>query len=271
MTYMRITSFTLAVAMVGLAQTPGVAYGQAGQPQPEKLAYGIDKANVPDAIAKVKSGDFALVHVELIAEAGAVEAIPILKEQFARSQDPLTKAKIAAALVRLGDKDDTYWDYLVQLATPAIESDAPDFMSYDEQGKALHGPSPAFLAWTKTHNASPEAGEDSLYWLPGKVLLLGETGDPRAVPLLRQALLSPNHLIEAAAARGLAEIQDKDSIPMIIEACRKAPAEAASVIADSLVYFDDSRAQSAVDTYIAKDTAKLLRDARAKGKKPFHY
>ena len=65
----------------------------------------------------------------------------------------------------LGDKDDTYWDYLVQLVTPAIESDAPDFMSYDEQGKALHGPSPAFLAWTKTHNASPEAGEDSLYWL----------------------------------------------------------------------------------------------------------
>ena len=270
MTYMRITSFTLAVALIGLAQTPGVAYGQAGQPQPEKLAYGIDKANVPDAIAKVKSGDFALVHVELIAEAGAVEAIPILKEQFVRSQDPLKKAKIADALVRLGDKDDTYWDYLVQLVTPAIESDAPDFMSYDEQGKALPGPSPAFQAWAKVHNASPDA-EDSLYWLPGKVMMLGETGDPRAIPLLRQALLSPNHQIEAMAAQGLAEIQDKDSIPLIIEACQKAPAEAASAIADSLVYFDDPRAQGAVDTYIAKDTAKLLRDARAKGKKPFHY
>ena len=108
---------------------------QTVQDQPRKRLYEADKANVADAIAKVKSGDFARVHVDLIGRAGAVEAIPILKEQFVRIQDPLDKAKIAQVLIKLGDKDDTYWDFLVKLATPALESDAPDFMSYDSQGR----------------------------------------------------------------------------------------------------------------------------------------
>jgi hypothetical protein len=102
---------------------------------------------VPDAIAKVKSGEFAAVHVDMIATAHAVEAIPILKQQFVRvKDDPLLKAKIAAALVRLGDKDHTYWDFLAKVATPALQSDAPEFMSYDSQGKAIPAPSPEFVA-----------------------------------------------------------------------------------------------------------------------------
>jgi hypothetical protein len=56
------------------------------------------------------------------------------------ADDPLLKAMIAAAIVRLGDKDDTYWDFLVKLAAPALESDAPEFMSYDSQGKAVSAP-----------------------------------------------------------------------------------------------------------------------------------
>lgn len=173
----------------------------------------------------------------------------------------------AAALVRLGDKDDTYWDFLVTFAAPALESDAPDFMSYDSQGKAVPGPSPEFVTWADAHNL-PHAGllEESRYMLPGKVALLGWSRDPRAIPLLRRAILSRNYMIEIAAAMGLAEIGDKDSIPLIIEACKKAPAEAAAVIAESLVYFDDNSAQSAVDQYIPTDQAKIYRDAKAHGK-----
>jgi hypothetical protein len=78
-------------------------------------------------------------------------------------------------------------------------------------------------------------------------------------------------MIEIAAAMGLAEIRDQDSIPLIIEACKRAPPDAASVIAESLVYFDDPRAQSAVDTYMPKDLAKTFREAKAQGKKPFGY
>lgn len=103
-------------------------------------------------------------------------------------------------------------------------------------------------------------------YLPlGAVMLIGWSRDPRAVPLLRRTLLSPNYQIEIAAAEGLAEIGDKDSIPFIIEACSKAPAEPAAVIARALVYFDDNSAQSAVDQFIPKDSAKVYRDAIARG------
>jgi len=131
-------------------------------------------------------------------------------------------------------------------------------------GNAVGAPSLRFL---QGREAMPPAAEDAMYWFPGKVMLLGLTGDRRAIPLLRQALLSPNHMIEAAAAEGLAEIQDKDSIPFIIEACKRAPAVAAPLIAESLICFDDAEAQSAVNTYIPKDRAKILREARAQGKK----
>lgn len=257
---------------LGLSYSPlsNLAYGQAQQNPPlETRAYGADRANVPDAIATVKSGEFGSIHVDLIVRAGAAEAVPSLKQQFMRVEDPTLKAKIAAGLLRLGDKDDAYWNFLVKLTAPALESDAPDFMSYDAQGKSVPGPSPEFRAWMESHNLPPssELLEDSLYVLPGRVAMLGWSRDPRAIPLLQRALLSPNHMIEVAAAMGLAEIGDEQSIPLIIEACKKAPSESASVIARALVYFDDNTAQAAVDQFLPKDMAKMYRDAKAHGQK----
>jgi hypothetical protein len=244
------------------------AYGQEKSSQPEKLAYGVDKANVPDAIARVKSGDFAAVHVDLIARANAVDAIPVLKEQFNRVDDQLIKAKIAAALLRMGDKDNTYWNFLVEFANPALQNDAPDYIGYDQQGKAVPGPSPEFQAWAKAHNFSVESElDDSVRMASTGVIFLGWSRDLRAIPLLRKALLSPNHMIEIFAAMGLAEIGDKESIPLIIEACKRAPAEPAAAIAESLVYFDDITAQSAVDQFVPKDRAKLVREAKANTKR----
>jgi hypothetical protein len=59
---------------------------------------------------------------------------------------------------------------------------------------------------------------------------------------------------------------------MIIQACQKAPAEVAAAMAESLVYFDGSDAQNAVDQFIPKDKAKIYRDPKAGGKKsPLSY
>jgi hypothetical protein len=140
---------------------------------------------VSDTIAKVKSGDFAPVDVETIASAGAVQAIPTLKEQFARSNDWLIKAKLASALVRLGgDQDDIYREFLVKQATIAIESDAPDFMNFDPQAKDSAGPSPAFVAWADAHKLdAQEAGGDAMLWFPARLRLLASSGDRRAIPL----------------------------------------------------------------------------------------
>ena len=248
-----------------------VVYGQQRQGKTNTPESATDKATVSAAIAAVKSGDFAPIHVETIAAAGAVEAIPILKEQFSRSHDWLIKAKLASALVRLGgDQNDIYWEFLVTQATIAVESDAPDFMNFDPQAKDSAGPSPEFTAWANAHKLDvQEAGTDAIYRLPGRIMLLSSTGDRRAIPLLRQSLLSPNHQIEYVAALGLAELQDKDSIPYIVQACEAAPAELPALIARSLVYFDDPEAQKALDKYVSKEDARRLREGRAAGQKPF--
>jgi HEAT repeat protein len=267
---MLVLSCALFAAIASAQTQQSQEPQQLQQPRPGKLPYAIDRANVPDAIARVKSGDFFAMHVDLIARADAIEAIPVLKEQFGRVQDSLLKDKIAAALVRLGDKDDSYWDFLVKDAKTALESDAPNFHGFDAEGKAFGGASPEFEAWLKNRGESVDVGsaaEDSMYFLPGKVMNLGWSRDPRAIPYLHQGLSSANYMIEIAAANGLAEIGDENSIPLIINACRKAPKEVAEAMAESLIYFDNSTAQNAVDQYIPKDTAKLYRDERASGRK----
>jgi HEAT repeat protein len=70
------------------------------------------------------------------------------------------------------------------------------------------------------------------------------------------------------AADGLARARDKDSVPLIIDACKNASPDVASGIAQALVYFDDPRAQNAVDQYLSKEAAKFAREEKAKGLGP---
>jgi HEAT repeat protein len=257
-------SRTLQFVLLSASLLPVVSPGQAAN-------NSYDKVDV--AIAQLKSGNFTLATVEQIAEANAAQAIPALKEQFALSQDASSKAKIADALLRLGDKDDAYWNYLVEQATEAIHRGIPLPMVYDSHGSVVRGQvSSEFASWAKDHDVSPEiAAQDVTFSLPGKVAMLGETGDPRGIPLLREALHSPNLLIAAMAAKGLALIQDTNSIPLIIEACSQAPSDGAKAIADSLIYFNDPQAQTAADRFLPKEHADAMREARARGKGPFHY
>jgi HEAT repeats len=264
--YRRILKPKLSHLFVWCVLLAGPAYGQADQSQPVTN-------QAPDVLDKLKQDtDDSMYYVEVAAHTGRVDAIPILEKKFVRSKDTFDKAKIAEVLVKLGDRDETYWNFLVGLATLAMQSDAPDVGNFDAQGKST-GLSPKFVAWAIAHKMSPnEAAENAIYIIPGEVGLLGLTGDHRAIPLLRRALQSHNYFIRANAASGLAQLGDDSSIPLIISACKDAPAEPASVIAEALVYFDDPRAQSAVDTYIPKDSAKALRNHRAAGKhSPFDY
>jgi hypothetical protein len=250
----------LRLALV-LVLLPCATYGQAVQRQSDEVV---------NSIAKVKSGDFNVANIEVIAKARAVEAVPALEEQFRRATDVRTKAKIANGLVRLGDKDDIYWNYLLLQATLAVDSDLPDAFS-DSNGNAMNQAfSPELIAWAKAHNVTVNAaGLLAVNDLPIKVMLLGQTGDPRAVPLLRRALQSHNSFIVLNAAMGLAQIQDKDSIPLLIDTSRRLPPGLATVVARSLVYFDDPQAQSAVDTYMPKEKATMAREERARGRGVF--
>jgi hypothetical protein len=240
---------------------PRLAHGQAAQKTPPEL---------DDAIARVSSGDASNPRdVFVIANAGATQAIPALEVQFKRATDVDTKVSIASGLVKLKDHDDTYWNFLLEQATLAVDSNIPDSVFSESQGKpTILGPE--LQAWAGAHNVSVNtAGIYARYDFPGKVLELAASGDPRGIPLLRRALQSHNYLIVSSAAKGLAQIQDKQSIPLIIAATQRAPTGYKEVIAESLVYFDDAQAQSAVDTYMPKEKATMAREVRARGRGVF--
>ena len=262
----------VSVTVAFLIATPS---GKGQQSQGSESAS-VSANDVSVAIDRAKKDDAeSMLYVEKLGHAGATQAIPVLEDKFSRATDPDDAAKIAQVLVKLGDTKDPYWNLLVKRATEAIESDVPDFLNYDAQGKSKPGPSPQFISWAATHNVSANGSveaQQAVYDFSGRVLLLGATDDPRAIPLLREGLSSPNHLIEAAAAQALAEVGDKESIPLIVAACQKAPAEGASSIAEALVYFDDATAQSTADKYMGKARADQLCQARAEGKKtPMSY
>jgi hypothetical protein len=64
-------------------------------------------------------------------------------------------------------------------------------------------------------------------------------------------------------------IQDRQSIPLIVAAIQRALPECKELIAESLVYFDDAQAQSAVDNYMPKEKATMVREAKARGRGVF--
>lgn len=218
-----------------------------------------------DAMKALKAGEAEPYDLEVIGQANAVEAIPDLEKQFAHTSesDPILKGKIAQVLVKLGDKNSLYWDYLAANAKAVGESDAPDPFVSDPQGKVT-GQSPSLEAWAKAHNTPVEVafGNAEYVW-PSRILFLAATGDRRAIPILQKAMSSPSLTIQAMAAKGLAEFQDKNSVPLIMESLKRAPKQAAEAIADSLAYFDDPQIQDMAAKYLSSERIKSIREQKA--------
>jgi hypothetical protein len=254
LTHLRFATRNALRLWAGCLLLAGVAHGQIENPQLEQPQPG----TLADAINEVNQGNFAYVR-EVVTIVGAEKAIPILEDLFAHAKDVETKPWIAAELVKLGDKDNSYWNFVAEQAREELENGPPDFLNFDQEGKSTAGPSPEFIAWAKAHHVTVESvAFEAVY--PVKFGLLVTTEDPRAIPLLRRGLLAANHQVEAIAAAGLASLKDKDSIPLIVEACRRAPSDARFAIAMSLLQFHDPQAQSAAEPYLPADLVTKLRE-----------
>ena len=199
-----------------------------------------------------------------------LQALPALQEAFTDATDSLTKENIASVLVTVGNKDEVYWSVLSKRAQAIVDCNAPYPLVFDASGKSIRGAlSPEFLEWVKANNLSQdEALNDQMGMFPVELSFLATTGDPRGLSILRKGLSSPNYQVRAAAGEGLAMLQDKASIPLIIEAARKAPAEAQWGIAQPLVTFDDAQARAAAEELISDKVLLADLKQRAKEKGP---
>lgn len=201
-------------AAVWCALLVSVGYGQTSQDHADEAL----SANVRNVMDSLKQGFYGPATQEQIAKAQAGQLVPILEARFVTSQDAEVKGRVAHALVILGDKGNAYWDFLVQQAKLAIESDAPSSRCLTPEYCTGHS---AYVEWARAHNAPEDTkAEMELHWLLEERVQL-VFGDPRGIPLLREALKSPNSDVVWAGADGLTRAHDKDSIPLIVEACKR--------------------------------------------------
>ncbi len=262
-----VTRFVLAGTMLLASFTVG--YSQTvGSPSGSQTGAKT-QLNVQTEIAKVNSGVITPYGLYFLGDSKAKEAIPALEKQYTLTNDVIDKAQIAQVLVQLKDPNEMYWNYLVQLVTPVLDSNAPSPIGTDSNGKELPGVSPAFEAWVDANKLNPPTAlQNATIIYPGYMVLLGETEDPRAIPLLRRALSSSNYLVAAQASEALALLNDEDAVPIIIDAAKRAPASAASTIAEPLGYFKSTEAQAALDQYVPKDRVQRLRERVKLGGRP---
>ena len=95
-------------AAVWCALLVGVGYGQTSQDQVDEVL----SAKVRGVIEHLKQGVYGPATQEQIAEAEAGQLVPILEARFVTSQDADVKARVARALMDLGDRamsTGTFW------------------------------------------------------------------------------------------------------------------------------------------------------------------
>lgn len=118
-----LLSAALGLLMTNAASSPQVPEGGITIKEMMEKA----RPNTPESI----------YFVEQLARSNAVESIPMLEQKFKETQDEFDKDHIASALIRLEDRDNTYWDFLLNSATDVLDSDAPFPFVFDEHGRKL--------------------------------------------------------------------------------------------------------------------------------------
>lgn len=234
---------------------------------PQERSDNLKKKSVDELLADLKQHPGSLGAIHRLRVLNSKKAIPGLREEFQKAPDKIVKQAAAAALVSLKATEREYWDYLVRHALQAVESDAPTIVAY-ENGKAIRGKTnPEFVVWCKKKRLDPQAAAlESTYVHPTDVLFLALANDARAIPVFLKGLNSGNFLIAARSAQGLARLGYKPAAEHILNACDRVPPEAASLVAESLAFFEDRKAHQAVLKHVRDEKWQALRTrAKAKG------
>ena len=222
------------------------------------------ESDIASATKRIQDGNFTLHDLGVLRATHTNAAKLELHHAFTTVEDQSTKEMVASALVAGGDQDPTYWDYLEGEARKVVGSDAPAPSEFDTGGRMSSQISPAYSAWAKAHRLSEKQAVEQNFTNLQTIQILVDTGDKRAIPVLRQGLVSPNLMVETISAAGLAKLGDKKSEPLIEELCSRVPASVASDIAiHSLLVFQSTAAHQAARRYIPADLLSRLDSERA--------
>jgi HEAT repeat protein len=202
-----------------------------------------------------------LLVIRRLMNFGDPRVIPALRNAFDRERQPLTREFLAAALVRLGDKDSRYFDYAAGEALDAVNNGVPYWTSPATEaadGSDLERHE-EIRSWSQAHRTPiVQAIRIAIIENPGAVEALALAEDRRSVPILLQALQSPNLLVVREAAFGLARMHETAAARPIIAVCQHLDWEERPWTAKSLLYIRSKKAQQAASALIA-DPARVQR------------
>ena len=248
-----------AFSVLGLAQ-------QQPRREPEndrdrQLLLEFSQKSAPELAAKYfERPPYPLFVIRRLIDLADPVVLPALREAFMLEGENLTRQFLAAALVRLGDTDPRYFDYVARAALDAVNSDVPYRDSSAILATANGSPHhDEIRAWAQARGVPLIQGiRTATIELPAAVEALGEAADRRSLPIFLRGLESPNVLIVREAAFGLARLHDTAAVEPIMTACKRLDAEERPWVAKSLLYFHSKKAQKAASAMIA-DPARLQR------------
>jgi HEAT repeat protein len=195
--------------------------------------------------------------------------IPAFQELFSKLEEKRSRQVLALGLLRIGQKDEAYFDELAKYARAAIASTAPLAIELDKDGNPITDHlNPAFVQWCNDNQLLLEPCKRTVSSYGIDVLLLAQAKDRRAVPLLRQALAVTDPAIVNGAVMGLAWLNDVESIPLIASNLRRSPPKLAALIAAAMVDFNDPRISPVLDRFVTdpawrKDLAESTKQRQA--------
>ncbi len=230
---------------------------------PHKAEVALDRIQRNDVGAGIVDATY---YIETGAHADPKRVIPVLEAYFDRSHEQDLQNELASVLVSIGDTDPRFWNLILALAKAAIDSDVPDpFGMENPAGPSQPCASSALHGWASANNLSVEdACRQATMDIPQKLLPLAHTGDPRAVPVLQEALKSRNSLIQSIAVQGLVLTQDRDSVTLILALIQRVSHFQAQSLASILIESNDPRTDAIVRQYMPDVNLADAKQFRAK-------
>ncbi len=168
------------------------------------------------------------------------------------------KQRLAVTLIRIGAKDDRWYELLERYAREAVESTTPSSQVYDAAGKEIRGQmAPEFLAWCEDHGKDPnEMLRFSTYGHMQDMKHLGEAGDQRAADLLKRGLASKNVSVVYGSIWGAALLGVESTLSLVVKAIAgEASAAVRLHLAPMLAFYGSPEADAVMERFLGDQRA----------------
>ncbi len=217
--------------------------GASNGPEQES-AEAVSKKSMPELIDGLHSRPDDLFIVDRMKTLKDKSALPELKIAFDKNSIKSNKQRVAIAIVKIGDEDQTFKSYLRGFAEEAIDRDSPNLIDRDSNVKVVRGKfSKDFLNWCKQNGLEPKSTARKVYYEdPADVIALGMTDDPDNLTIFLKGLNSKNDGVVFASICSLARLDDASAIEPIVKVCEAEPASEAAVSAAFLLTFSEDAA-----------------------------